>query len=224
MSTAYMWGGMPPFLDLLSRRPVPAVVLRGVIDGPGVPLRAQAGALLRAHGPHLEVLARRGRGSRALAPVSPVHRSDDCLVCRAVRQGEVVADNAAVVATPIINRGRGVGGLVLARPLGRPLTSVDIALLEGVGAALGLWLTHPDNRSGANEGGATAPTLTARQHSILAMLAEGRTNPAIGHALGYSTSTIKQEVHRLARALGATDRRSAVERAVQLGLLPGRPS
>jgi DNA-binding CsgD family transcriptional regulator len=224
MSTAQVWGGLPPFIDLLGRSPTPAAALRGLIDGPGVPLGVQSGALLRAHGPQLEVLARRGRGSRALAPVSAVHRSDDCLVCQAVSHGEVIAADPTVVAAPIISRGRAVGGLALARPHGRALTTVDIALLEGVGAALGLWLTHPDSGVGAVGPADTPPTLTPRQQAILTMIAAGRTNAAIAAALGYSPSTIKQEVHRLVRALDATDRRSVVERAYRLGLLPGRSS
>lgn len=224
MTTAVDWAGMPALVDLLSSRPSPADALRGFIDGPGAHLGMPAGVLVRARGSEVLVLARHGHASATLAPTDLMTRTDTWPVCRAVAQAETIADDPSHLATPIISRGRAVGGLALARPSGQPLTSADIAVLEGAGAAVGLWLTHPDAGAQPETPERPAPDLTARQLAILRMVAEGRTNAAIGTALGYSPSTIKQELRRLGRALDAGDRRTLVERALRLGLVGPGPA
>ena len=65
------------------------------------------------------------------------------------------------------------------------------------------------------------PALTARQASVLRLLAEGRTVRAIGSRLGISQSTVDKHVRDLYRRLGTQDRASTVRTAEVRGLLDG---
>jgi DNA-binding CsgD family transcriptional regulator len=62
-------------------------------------------------------------------------------------------------------------------------------------------------------------TLTAREHEVLALLAEGRTNGQIGRALFISPKTASVHVSNLIAKLGATSRTEVVALAYQRGLL-----
>lgn len=55
--------------------------------------------------------------------------------------------------------------------------------------------------------------LTDRQKKILDGMARGKTNRAIGHELGYSESTIRQESMAIYRMLGVSSREDAVRAA-----------
>ena len=66
-------------------------------------------------------------------------------------------------------------------------------------------------------------TLTAREHEVLALLAEGRTNGQIGRALFISPKTASVHVSNLIAKLGATSRTEVVALAYQRGLLAGSP-
>ena len=61
--------------------------------------------------------------------------------------------------------------------------------------------------------------LTPREEEVLALVAEGMTNRAIGHALSISEHTAKFHVQALLGKLGAQSRTEAVVRATRLGLL-----
>lgn len=65
------------------------------------------------------------------------------------------------------------------------------------------------------------PALTARQQSVLRLLAEGRTVKAIGSRLGISQSTVDKHVRDLYRRLGTQDRASTIRSAQVRGLLDG---
>lgn len=97
------------------------------------------------------------------------------------------------------------------------------ALLDGLSALLGMWMTHP--RSGALD---VSPSLgqrewslafTPRQRQILRMAGEGMSNSDIARDLLVSPSSVKQDLQQAMRALRAHDRATAYQRAVQLGLL-----
>lgn len=62
--------------------------------------------------------------------------------------------------------------------------------------------------------------LSARQTEILHHMAQGKTNSAIAHLIGFSESTVRQETIDIYRRLGVNDRRTAVTRAQSLGLMP----
>jgi DNA-binding NarL/FixJ family response regulator len=72
----------------------------------------------------------------------------------------------------------------------------------------------PPNRSAS-----APPKLTAREHEILGMLAEGLPNKLIASRLGISDHTVKTHLEAIFEKLRASNRAEAVARAVRLGLL-----
>ena len=60
--------------------------------------------------------------------------------------------------------------------------------------------------------------LTHREHQILALLAEGRSNRSIAKSLFVSETTVKAHVGSILRKLGVTNRTQAAMMAVQLGV------
>ena len=70
-------------------------------------------------------------------------------------------------------------------------------------------------------GGARLRSLTARQREVLEVLARGRTNAEIASELYISERTAKFHVQNIIEKLGVVDRRQAVERATEFGLVGG---
>lgn len=68
------------------------------------------------------------------------------------------------------------------------------------------------------------PLLTPRETVVLALLSRGSTVAGIAARLAISPRTVHKHQEHLYRKLGAVDRLSAVLRAQELGLLPGRRS
>lgn len=66
-----------------------------------------------------------------------------------------------------------------------------------------------------------SPALKPRELEILRLLTEGLTNPEIGARLHLAHDTVRWYNKQLFEKLGATNRLQAVQRAVELGLLPG---
>jgi DNA-binding NarL/FixJ family response regulator len=75
--------------------------------------------------------------------------------------------------------------------------------------------------AGARTGDAerAASPLTARERSVLELLARGRSNKQIAAALAISERTVKFHVSSIFAKLGAGNRADAVSRAVQAGLI-----
>lgn len=63
-------------------------------------------------------------------------------------------------------------------------------------------------------------TLTPREAQILALVAEGLSNPAVAARLFIGESTVKTHLLHVFEKLGVSDRTHAVVRAMELGLLP----
>ena len=61
--------------------------------------------------------------------------------------------------------------------------------------------------------------LTPREVQVLELLAEGRSNKAIGQRLGISDQTVKFHVAAIAGKLGAVNRTDAVRRAIRRGIV-----
>jgi DNA-binding NarL/FixJ family response regulator len=66
----------------------------------------------------------------------------------------------------------------------------------------------------------TEYNLTQREHDILALLSEGRSNRSIAQHLYLSEKTVKAHLAAIFRKLGVTNRTQAAMMAVQLGLGP----
>lgn len=73
--------------------------------------------------------------------------------------------------------------------------------------------------SGSN-GRRSEYSLTQREHDILALLSEGRSNREIAGALFLSEKTVKAHLAAIFRKLGVTNRTQAAMMAVQMGLNP----
>jgi two-component system response regulator DegU len=63
-------------------------------------------------------------------------------------------------------------------------------------------------------------SLTQREHDILALLAEGRSNREIAQSLYLSEKTVKAHLAAIFRKLGVTNRTQAAMMAVQMGVGP----
>jgi DNA-binding NarL/FixJ family response regulator len=61
--------------------------------------------------------------------------------------------------------------------------------------------------------------LTARQVSILKMIARGLTNPQIGVELRMSKYTVAQHIREMLKRTGSTNRTDLVNRAYIIGIL-----
>lgn len=64
--------------------------------------------------------------------------------------------------------------------------------------------------------------LTEREQAVLTILVEGRSNAAIGRALGITESTVKAHVNNILGKLGVRQRTEAAAVAVRRGLVPAR--
>jgi DNA-binding CsgD family transcriptional regulator len=98
------------------------------------------------------------------------------------------------------------------------------AVLDGLAAALGLWMSNPTSGIfGAPVGTMhEGLSLTPRQIQILELVQQGKSNTYISARLGFSQSTVKQELQRVMKRLRVKDRSAAVARANELQLIPPR--
>ena len=71
----------------------------------------------------------------------------------------------------------------------------------------------------ASEAGEHGFELTPRERDVIALLAEGLSNKAIGQRLGISPDTVKFHVGRLIDKLDATGRTDAVAHAARRGII-----
>jgi DNA-binding NarL/FixJ family response regulator len=71
---------------------------------------------------------------------------------------------------------------------------------------------------------ASARHLSVREHEILVLMSEGRSNDEIAHDLQCSTNTVKTHLAHIFRKLGVSDRVSAVVFALRHELLSVTPS
>jgi DNA-binding NarL/FixJ family response regulator len=68
-------------------------------------------------------------------------------------------------------------------------------------------------------GGTLRPRLSDQETAVLALVADGQSNPSIGAALNLAPSTVKTYLDRVFTKLGVRDRSAAVARAKDLKLL-----
>jgi DNA-binding NarL/FixJ family response regulator len=74
--------------------------------------------------------------------------------------------------------------------------------------------------TGSRRGGRGDYSLTQREHDILALLAEGRSNREIAQSLYLSEKTVKAHLAAIFRKMGVTNRTQAAMIAVQMGVGP----
>lgn len=243
------FGGLPALANLLSRRPHPDEIVTCLVDGPLAPYSAFAGILLWCREPTLRMLGVHGYKDEELDGFDDIPLHADLPITRAVRDGELiiasgdrfeidytderVVDAArwadmrarvrigAIVSVPIISRGVPVGALGFTCHEEREWIPADLSLLETVSRMLAMWMQHPDSGIPWRRSTHDGISLTPRQCQILALVIGGKTNAAIGAYLGYSESTVKQELGRAMRMLGTTSREATAQRAASLHLCDG---
>jgi len=75
------------------------------------------------------------------------------------------------------------------------------------------------SRVRADAASVAPPALSPREREVLALVAEGRSNPEIAKALYIGEATVKTHLLHAFEKLGVSDRTRAVTRAMELGLL-----
>jgi len=75
------------------------------------------------------------------------------------------------------------------------------------------------SRRSAERDGALIESLTAREHDVMALLADGLPNREIAHALAISEHTVKFHLASIFGKLGVSTRTEAVQRGVRLGVI-----
>ena len=130
-----------------------------------------------------------------------------------------------LLCAPIVMNGVAVGAYSVFLPDDYKLTGADCSLFEGIGALIGLWMTHMTqirvlDRMDFHFEDDQPAQLTQRQCAILVLIEEGRSIGSITRMLGYSQSTIRQELQRTMKALRVDSRIEAAAMARQLGILP----
>ena len=221
MGAAEPLGALPAFLAVLTTNPTGSEVASALVSGPLAPFGADAAHVARYDGTGLVVVGRAGRSLGETGGSSRFPRDEVLPSTRALLEHlSIIGDGGAlsgVVAFPLVASGTAVGVVEFECREQRTWSSLDFGLLDALGAAIGMWLTA--TVSDANGGPADPVLLTSRQRRILTCVLRGRTNAAIASSLGYSNSTVKQDISRAMRHLGTTTRHEAALRAADLGLL-----
>lgn len=241
--------GVPEFITFLASLPAATQVGRALVRGALAPYRPTAFALWRRTGDDLVLIAVDGLNDDEVRRVCVLPISLETVLTAATRQAQVVvaraedfqAENraafldeqmwarmmertraAALVNVPVVSGGHVVGAFGFISDLPWPGDEHAHAVLDALRGALALWLVHP--RGGvlapmASGGPPDSIVLSGRQVAILMLVESGASNSVIGRQLGYSQSTVKQDIQRAMRTLRVSDRKSVVKVARSLDLL-----
>jgi DNA-binding CsgD family transcriptional regulator len=128
-----------------------------------------------------------------------------------------------LVCSPLISRGIAIGAFVLYVPIDHVWLPQDQSFIDGIAALISMWLAHYNSIQAEQNNALTHETdvalhLDERQLQILQLVEQGRSNTSIAFALGYSESTVKQDLQRAMKILRTKDRQDAALRARSLGM------
>ncbi len=153
---------------------------------------------------------------RSRRPIVVAHVQGNPRVNRVIAQA---SRSTAYLAAPVSIGDRVGGFLHVDRYWSRyPFDEADAAGLQAISDAVGLVLERAQLRAclderttpgGPNRAAATA-VLTAREHQVAAMIADGLTNQQIAADLVVAESTVKSHVKHILRKLGARHRAEVV--------------
>lgn len=241
----------PAFMAYLATLPPPDDVAAALVAGPLLSYGAKAASIHRRDDNSITIIGAYGYDGPEVARTQSVPLTVDMPVTVACRRNELVIGSissaiheysgmsldpdiwgdldqrhsgGSYVVAPIAIRGRCIGTYNFTFAGQPEFDASDMSSFLGLGALLGLWLSHPSTNALAasrNDSAIdTRPlTLSARQIQILQLAATGRSNPAIAAKLGYSVSTVKQELSRIMDTLRVDNRLDAIKRAQALELI-----
>jgi DNA-binding NarL/FixJ family response regulator len=132
-------------------------------------------------------------------------------------------DNAPYVKRALAD---GAAGYLLKDATPEDLAQAIKVAISGSGNVLSprviqnLFEDQESSSGGAGQGRRNEYSLTQREHDILALLAEGRSNREIAGHLYLSEKTVKAHLAAIFRKLGVTNRTQAAMMAVQMGVGP----
>jgi DNA-binding NarL/FixJ family response regulator len=128
---------------------------------------------------------------------------------------------------PVIMLADGAAGYLLKDATPEDLAQAINVAMSGSGNVLSprvIQNLFEEHEAAGRENGANGRrgeySLTQREHDILALLAEGRSNREIAQRLYLSEKTVKAHLAAIFRKLGVTNRTQAAMMAVQMGVGP----
>lgn len=142
--------------------------------------------------------------------------------CRMAESGSEAAGRHAI-AVPVMAPGRACGGISVTFDTSASLPAECTLQLQDIADLLFLVWPAEAPRTPGRATGDRRGTLTSRQSTILCLTADGLTNAAIARRIGFSESTVRQELMAIFRALGARTRQEAVLLAQEHGSAVGTP-
>lgn len=239
-------GSLPQFLRYLSGLPDAEGMVTALVRGPLIPFGATRATFLELDGDDLVSIYAEGypvqlvhRFARFPTNVDlPSTRSlgmptrsrvedllDDYPVLRldASRWKAVIEENGPgeVIGFPIQASRRTMGVITILTADGPGVRGLSDELAASLGAVIGLWWSHPLTPKARVNASIEEDILflSDRQQAILILVEQGLSTAKIAIRLGYSESTVKQQIQRAMQTLRVTDRRTAAARARELGLL-----
>lgn len=145
-------------------------------------------------------------------------RSDFTAATATLAQAQALAMSEGYVRL-FVDEGASMRALLARLREHQPLGSAERRYTEALLAAF----AHPTGAEGrrqTDQGGLIEP-LSGREHEVLRLVAQGRTNQEIAGQLVVAVSTIKTHIHHIFAKLQTADRLGAVTRARERGLLEG---
>ena len=169
-------------------------------------------ALIRTHRPHVALLDYRMPGMDGAQVAAAVLREE--LPTRVLLLS--AHDEAAIVYSALRD---GAAGFLSKDSSRSELVESVLSCARGrdvVAPQLAAGLAGEIRR---NRDSSAAPALSPRERKVLALIAQGRSIPAMAAELFLAPSTVKTHVQRLYEKLGVSDRGAVVAEAMRRGLL-----
>lgn len=130
---------------------------------------------------------------------------------------------AAGISQAILDQGREIGALLTAFAHVAPGTErTDEAAAEYANSLLVRWREHYEQGTAGSALPPDTRLLTGREHTVLQLIGEGRSNKDIARNLGITPETAKSHVKNIFIKLGVDKRLLAVARGRSLGLIETR--
>jgi DNA-binding CsgD family transcriptional regulator len=132
-------------------------------------------------------------------------------------------ETGEAICLPVVSRGKVIGTmfLVLRETVERRWHLHE--MFHSAAQSLAPWMLLQEISEGAKPAPARTGKLlvSERELAVLRLVDSGTANADIAEQLGYSEATVRADLQRLSRLLGATGRREVVRRARELGLYEG---